>query len=128
MKLCVLSTSSSEGKIWPAVMAFAPVEDGSFILSTEKGNHKYQNLMQNNKAGLVIGFDFTEKNVQATGTAEILESGEEFDQKIEYFFSMNPQAAKFRSDKTVVIIFKPEFVKVTDLSTHPPKVDQFSFS
>lgn len=126
IKLCAFATSSQDGQPWNAIMGYAVQEDLTIVLSTHKGNRKYNNLQENSKVALVFGWEFSGLNVQCEGEAVIIEEGEEYKKTEEFFFTQNPHAAKFKSPDTIFIKIKPTWMRVTNFNKQPPTVEEQS--
>lgn len=124
VKLCAFATVSSDGQPWNAIMGYAVQDDLAIILSTHKGSRKYQNLQENTKVSVVIGWEFSGYNVQLEGEATFVEDGEEYSKAEEFFFGQNPHAAKFKSPDTIYIIVTPTFMRVTNFNIIPPKAEE----
>lgn len=127
VRLCVLSTSSKDGQPEAAVMGYAIKDDLTILLSTKKGTRKLKNISENNKVALVFGWDFGSLNIQYQGAARIIETGNEYKDTENFFFSQNPAAAKFKSPDTVFIEVKPTWIRTTDPRNHPPTVEEKKF-
>ncbi|CAN5183647.1 hypothetical protein BH11PAT1_BH11PAT1_3980 [soil metagenome] len=123
-RLCVLATSTSGGKPECAVLAYAVKEDLSLVLSTHKSSRKCKNIEENNQVSLVFGWAYNEINIQCDGTAQILEKGEKFLHYENFFFSVNPHAEKFKGLDTVFISVKPTWVRITDFTQTPVKIEE----
>ncbi len=126
-KLCVLATASADGKPEAAVMGYAVQDDLTILLSTHKGNRKWQNLSKNSKVSLVFGWSFTEINIQYDGTATLIEEGPQKKEVEEFFFSQNPAARKFETPDTIFIQVKPVWIRLSDLTQTPPTTEEASF-
>lgn len=113
-KLCVLSTSSKDGKTESSVVGYAVMDDLTIIMSTKQTTRKIMNLKENSSTSFVTGFSFSDLNVQMDGVAVIISSGEEYQTLDTFFFSQNPDAARFKSDDTVFIKFTPQWIRYLD--------------
>ncbi len=120
-KVCVLATASKDGQTEAAFVGFAIKEDLIFIVNTEQKSRKFKNIQQNPHVSLVIGWGFSENNVQIDGKARVIENQEE--QATEsFFYEQNPDAKQFKTPTTMFIEIKPTWMRVIDISTHPPKI------
>jgi general stress protein 26 len=123
-KLCVLTTASKNVKPQAALVGYAIKDDLTIVLSTRKGTRKYENLQDNNQVALVFGSGFSENNVQMDGIATIIEEGNEYKQTDEFFFSQNPEAAKFKNPDTIFIVVKPHWIRFIDHSLPSAKPEE----
>lgn len=124
-KLCVIATSSNDGKPEAAVVGYAVKEDLTILLSTHQESRKYKNIKENHHVALVFGWSFTELSVQMEGIARPVEQDySEYKEAEEFFFTQNPDAAKFKSSDTVFIEIKPEWIRSMDLTVHPTKTEE----
>ncbi len=123
-KLCVLSTATKSAKPESAVVGYAVRDDLTIVISTTKGTRKYNNLKENNQVSFVTGWAFNTPDVQIDGIATIIEEGPEYQVAEEFFFSQNPDAAKFKSSKTIFIQFKPTWIRMLDLTVNPPHTEE----
>ncbi len=126
-KLCVLSTINTEGKPESAVMGFCIKDDLTVILSTNLHTRKYQNLKNHPNVSLVFGWNFDQKNVQYEGVAITIENGDLYTKTEEFFFGQNPEAAKFKGKDTVFIEIKPTWIRLLDITVHPPVHEEKTF-
>lgn len=127
VKLCVLGTASNDAQPWSAVVGYAMKDDGTVILSTHTSSKKWTQMKENNKVSLVFGFGFDEANIQSEGVATLIESGENFTDTEEFFFSVNPHAKQFKSDDTAFVSIQLTKVRLTDYRVSPPRVEDTSF-
>lgn len=123
-KLCVIATATTEGKPEAAVMGYAIKDDLTVFLSTHTETRKYQNLAHNSKVSLVIGWDFTEDNVQIDGSARVIEKGDEHSQIEQFFFNQNPGAKAFKSENTVFIEIKPSWIRFMNRKVEPTQISE----
>ncbi len=93
--LCVLSTASKSGISESAVMAYTVKIDGTCVLSTHAGTRKIRNMRENPQISLVCGWAINELTLQANGNASLIENGPEYTEPKTFFYSLNPQAAKY---------------------------------
>lgn len=125
-KLCVLATSTLQGKPECAVLAYTINSDLSIILSTHKSSRKWQNISNNNLVALTMGQSFSELYVQYEGIAELISDGAEFKECEEMFFTANPHAKQFQNEDTAFIKVKPIWIKSTDFSVQPPQITEIT--
>ncbi len=124
-KFCVLATATKNGKPESAVLGYAIKDDFTILVSTHKGSRKAQNILENNQVSLVVGWSFTEANVQCDGLATIIEKGNPlYANDEEFFFSINPYAAQFKSSDTIFIEIKPTWIRFTQFSSSLPHVEE----
>lgn len=128
-KLCMMASSSPDGKPECAVMGYALLDNLSLILCTDNTSRKWKNLLSNPHVALVFGWSFEELNVQYEGTAELIESGEEFDKAKETYFAVHPEALEFKDlPETVYLKITPVWIRLSDYSVTPPRIEEFNLS
>jgi pyridoxine/pyridoxamine 5'-phosphate oxidase len=126
--LCVLSTSTPQGKPESAVLAYAVNNDLSIIISSHLNSRKIQNMLQNNQVCIIFGWAFTGLNIQYEGTATVIKEGEELKRVEEAFYAQQEATRKFHSPDSVFAVIKPTWMRVTDLTEHPWKSEEKSFT
>ena len=124
--LCVAATIGEGGQPQSAVLAFAVLNDLSIILATSYKTRKWENLKKNPKIALSFGWSFSEPNLQYEGTAKLLENGDEFKELDKIYFEKHPEIMEFRDGKTVIIKVTPHWIRLSDYSVQPPKIDELS--
>ena len=124
VKLCVLATSSLDGKPECAVLAYAINNDLSLIVSTHKSSRKWNNIKNNNNVAVVFGQSFTELYVQYEGKAELITEGEAFEESEKMFFDVNPHAKQFQNEDTAFVKIKPVWLRSTDFTVKPPETTE----
>ncbi|MEO6509275.1 MAG: pyridoxamine 5'-phosphate oxidase family protein [Patescibacteria group bacterium] len=125
--LCVFSTVGPDAKPESAVLAYAVHDDLSLVFSTHITTRKWSNLKQNDKVAVVFGMSFTSPNIQYQGVATLIENGSEHNDQEDFFYSQRPETARFKSETTGYIVVKPTWIRLTDMSQHPPKTEEKSF-
>lgn len=128
LKLCVLSTASGDAQPESAVMRYAVKDDLTVVLSTQKNTRKCNNIVQNPSVSLVFGWSFTELNLQCSGVATLIEEGNQYDEWGKFYLTVNPEAAQYKSPNTVYIVVKLSWIRLTDFSGHPPKIEEITLS
>jgi len=126
-KLCVLATSNRDGKPEASVVGYAVMEDLTMLHSTTPQTRKVENLKENPKASLVIGWGFHELSIQMDGIVDIIATGDDYRKADEFFFTQNPLAVKFRSANTLFLKFRPLWVRYIDLTSITPKTEEFTY-
>ncbi|CAN5232062.1 hypothetical protein BH09PAT2_BH09PAT2_07710 [soil metagenome] len=121
-QLCVLSTVNETGKPECAVLAYVVLDDLSLIISTHSSTRKWENLANNKHVAATMGWDFVHPNVQYEGEAECMEQGSDYEWHQKTYFAVHPELKQFKSPNTVFIKVKPKWIRMTDLSQHPPKI------
>ena len=126
-KFCVLATASKNGKTESAVLGYAVKDDFTILLSTHEGSRKVQNILENNQVSLIVGWSFTEAYVQSDCIASIIKKdNQSYADDDQFFFSINPHAAQFKTPDTIFIAIKPVWIRFTDFSSSPPKVEEIN--
>jgi general stress protein 26 len=123
-KLCVLATVNSESQPECAVMAYVAHDDFSVTISTHESTRKWINIKNNNKVALTFGFDHGKLNIQYEGTAEEVAQGPDHQFHEETYFKEHPYLKKFQTPDTKFIKVTGHWVRLTDLSQHPPRVEE----
>ncbi len=125
-KIAVLSTVTHDFLPQSAVVGISETENLELIFGTANDSRKYQNLKNNPRVSLVIGWD-QGKTVQYEGEAVEL-TGEERDEAINIHLSKTSSAAKYLS-KPQEAIFKivPKWIRYSDVSTDPWDVKELKF-
>jgi general stress protein 26 len=124
VKLCVMATVTENGQPECAVLAYVVHDDLSLTISTNKKTRKWHNISKNNKVSLTFGWDHNALNVQYEGIATLVPEGLEQDKAGEVFFEVHPYLKQYQGPDTGFVQIKPHWVRTTDLSVHPPKVEE----
>ena len=88
-KLAVVSTINIKRQPEAALVGIGVSEKLEIIFDTVKTSRKYQNILQNPRVAIVIGWD-NETTVQYEGEAEVLGDGTEAQQLKETYFEVYP--------------------------------------
>lgn len=124
--LMAVSSLGSEGQPQSAVVGFGQTKDLEIIFGTRQSNRKTQNIVNDSRVSVVIGWD---KNgtVQYEGNAQLL-SGEEAGIYVEIYFTKNPMARQYNRDPDQrYFLVKPTWIRYTDVSTGPWTVQEAEF-
>ena len=128
-KLCVLATASNEAKPQCAVMGYTLTPNLEVILSTDSTSRKQNNLQQNHVVALTFGWSFEEFNIQYEGVAQLVKSGDEYKKCEETYFTSHPESEEFKGiPETVFIKVKPTWIRLSDYSTTPPRIEELFFN
>ena len=123
-KFCVMSTISRDNKPECAVMGYSIFDDLTLLLSTHNTSRKWINLKNNPNVAIAIGWSFTEMFVQSEGVVELIFEDGEYTKCEEFHFSQNPEAKKFKSPETVYIKVKPKWIRLSDYTKLPPRIEE----
>lgn len=112
---CVLATVDSNGQPQAATVGFSHADDMSILIGTNKSSRKYQNLKNNSKVAIVVGFEGA-VTFQYEGVAEEKDT-EEISERIEKHFQKVPMAKKFAEESGQTwFIIKPTWLRYSDLA------------
>lgn len=110
---CVLATVTKDGVPQAATVGYSVDGDFNFLISTNKNTRKYQNLIENNKVALVVGF-LGSKTVQLEGSAKELDIT---DKRVEEHLTKLPGAVKFKIQPgQTYFLVRPIWLRFTDYS------------
>jgi len=125
--LGVLSTVTHDFLPQSAVVGFSERPNLELIFGTSSKSRKYQNLLNNPRVAVVIGWD-KGKTVQYEGEAVELKGEAERTDAINLYLSKLPSAAKYLSESEEAI-FKilPKWVKYSDVSVDPWDIIELRF-
>lgn len=126
-KLAVIATAGAAGQPEAAVIGIAVTEDLEVVFDTFNSSRKYQNLIQNPKVALVIGWD-AETTVQLEGEAlELRDPGA--DQYKEVYFSVYPDGRERAANWAGLVHFvvKPNWVRYSQF-TGPTVIEELTLS
>lgn len=117
-KRLVLATVDPDGRPEAAFVAYGDTPDGRIVIGTSNQSRKYANIRNLGSAAVVVGLEGSE-SVQLEGGIRILDS-EEYDEYIDYHFSKNPDAERYRhkSDQAY-LLFIPQWARYVDVATEP---------
>lgn len=122
---CVLTTVTKDGLPQAATVGYSVDGDFNFLIGTNKNTRKYQNLKNNNKIALVVGFAGS-KTVQLEGTARELEIT---DKRVEAHLNKLPSAVKFKIHPgQTYFLIKPTWLRFTDYSSKQQIFETKDFS
>lgn len=112
---CVLATVSAEGKPEAATLLFAMDDDFTFYFGTDKKYRKYQNILKNKNAAVVVGVSSKEpKSAQIEGEIEILKSAPDITKARKIFEERNPAMKPFLDLPLVFLRLKPKWLRFLD--------------
>lgn len=124
----IFGTVSPDGVPQTAAIHVALDEENFVIvIGTHNNSRKYQNILNNPKSSLVVGFDeSTMETVQMDGTAYVPE-GEELERLIDIYYTKFPNARIFKDDpKSVHIAFKPTWIRYSHFKAKPPIIEEIT--
>lgn len=118
--LCVLSTVTPDHKSESAVMAYAVEDDFTFVMSTEPGTRKYQNIISNPNVSIIVG-GLDSPSIQIDGIASIPE-----DQATpkEFALKQHPDLKDYLSDTIKFIEIKTTWLRYSDFTQNPPIIEE----
>ncbi len=127
-EFCVISTNQPGLAPESAVISFSELEDMQLIFGTFQGSRKYQNIKQDNKVSLALGWDNTTKQtLQIEGYAMEVNDADRL--RIEDIHcKKNPSSERFRGKpEQRYFIVKPYWLKYSDYSVHPQEIWELHF-
>jgi pyridoxine/pyridoxamine 5'-phosphate oxidase len=124
--LAVISTISLNSKPEAALIGIAVSEDLEIIFDTVKTSRKYQNLLQNPSAALVIGWD-NETTVQYEGIATEL-NGADVQYYKEIYFEVYPDGRERDKTWPDIVHFKitPKWIRYSNFN-EPVIIEEMNF-
>ena len=117
-KYCVLATSTKEGKPEAATIEYSHDRNYNIIFETFQAYRKYNNLINNPKASIVI----TEgsNTVQMDGIVQKLEGKVLEEAKEIHFHKFGKNRDLYKSNDNIFFIFIPKWKRIM-LGENPPK-------
>ena len=126
-KICVLATATKIGQPHLSIMRYVIRQDLEVILSTHEGSRKWKNLQENPNVALAFGTTFDELYIQMAGTAQFVIRYGKLEKEVQEYFSENKLREEFSDDPNIVyLVVKPRWVRITDFSVQPRKVDEIN--
>lgn len=126
-KLGVVSTINQNNKPEAALVGIAVSDQFEVVFDTIKISRKYQNILQNNKVAIVVGWD-NETTVQYEGEAEILGDDTEAQKLKEIYFEAYPDGRE-RAETwpgLVHIKVKPKWLRYSNFND-PVVIEEIAF-
>jgi uncharacterized pyridoxamine 5'-phosphate oxidase family protein len=117
-KTCVLATVASDGRPQAATVGFSVDDSFNLLVGTNRNSRKYQNLVNNKKVALVVGFS-GDKTVQIEGmvTNDIPLS----DERVAQHYEKVPGAKRFKDyEGQTYLMIVPSWLRMTDYSSVEP--------
>ncbi len=126
-KLAVIATTTPTGQPEAAVIGIAVTEELEVVFDTLNSSRKYQNIVQNPKVALVIGWD-AETTVQLEGEAVEL-NGPEAEKYKEAYFAVYPDGRERAANWPGLVHFvvKPKWVRYSEFG-EPAVIEDMSFT
>lgn len=124
--LAVLSTIAGNALPQAAVVGYAVKPSLELFFGTYKSSRKYQNLRNNPRVALVVGWE-QGKTVQYEGEAFELRD-EALEQSKKFFLSQVPTVAKYvaETDERFFEV-RPRWIRYSDISRDPWDVEELDF-
>lgn len=123
-KLAVVSTVDENSVPESAVVEFGEYGEFNLVIDTFVHSRKYKNLIKNNEAAFVIGWN-DDITIQINANAHLLD-GEELEQAKESYFEKNPRAKKWDNCEEVAYFgFKPKWIRYSDVGMNPWHIEEF---
>ena len=124
--LCVLSTVDSNGASESALVGFSVFNDQDLTIGTDRNSRKFKNILVNSRVSVVIGWE--DKSVQYEGVAREL-VGQELEDRQKEHFIKNPGSAKYKDEPgEVYVSISPTWIRFTDGTVDPWRVEERQFS
>lgn len=112
---CVLSTMAPGSQPEAATVLFAVEDDFSLYFGTDRKYRKYNNLLGNPRAAVVVGTAPDDpREVQIEGEIEMLEGSEDAELVKKVFETRNPAMVPFLKLPLVYFRLRPTWVRFLD--------------
>ncbi len=112
---------SASGAPQAAVVGFAVSDQLEFVFDTLDSTRKFQNIVQESRVSLVIGWD-EEITVQIDGVADVLRGAEQTRLR-ECYFGVHPDGRERLAWNGIEHIrVKPTWFRYSDFSVDPPRI------
>ena len=126
-KLAVQASTSSSGAPQAAVIGFAVGDALELVFDTLTSTRKYQNLRQDPRIALVIGWDDA-ITAQIEGIADFPE-GPELERLQQVYFGPYPDGRDRLAWPGITHVrVRPTWVRLSDFTTDPPRITEQEFS
>ena len=125
-KLAVQASTSSSGAPQAAVIGFAVSDALELVFDTLTSTRKYQNLRQDPRIALVIGWDDA-ITAQIEGIADFPE-GPELERLQQVYFGPYPDGRDRLAWPGITHVrVRPTWVRLSDFTTDPPRITEQDF-
>jgi len=124
-KLAVMSTVTSDSRPESAVIGIGVKENLELVCSTFRSSRKYENIHQNPRVALVIGWE-DNKTVQYEGAAEEI-TDEVSPEDLQLLTSVPSIAKHLEWEHRTFFKIRPTWIRFSDLSMDPWERFEISF-
>jgi pyridoxine/pyridoxamine 5'-phosphate oxidase len=125
-RFAVVSTVHN-GAPQAALIGIAVTDAFDIVFDTVTTSRKYANLISDPRVALVVGWDYG-RTLQIEGVADVL-SGDELDACKQVYFAMWPDGRERETWPDITYIrVRPRWLRYSDLSAAPPRIEEFTFS
>ena len=112
---CVLATLSPDGKPEAATVLFAVDDEFTFYFGTSEKYRKYQNLLKNRQAAIVVGVMASDpRSAQIEGEMEPITEEADVVKTKEFFTERNPAMKPFLNWPLKFFRLKPTWLRFLD--------------
>jgi pyridoxine/pyridoxamine 5'-phosphate oxidase len=125
-RFAVVSTVCA-GAPQAALVGIAVTDAFDIVFDTITTSRKYANLIADPRVALVVGWDYG-RTLQAEGLADVL-SGDELNACKQVYFAMWPDGRERETWPDITYIrVRPRWLRYSDLSVTPPRIEELMFS
>jgi predicted pyridoxine 5'-phosphate oxidase superfamily flavin-nucleotide-binding protein len=126
-KLAVQATVAKDGAPQAAVVGIAVTDDFEIIFDTLESTRKYQNLVNDPRIALVVGWDH-EKTAQIEGLVDF-PTGSELERiRAAYFIPYPDGRDRLAWPGITHARVRPTWVRFSDFTTDPPTIEEMTFT
>ena len=128
-RVSVLSTCTSRAEPHSSVMHYScAAELPALFFSTDDRSAKASDCRENSRASVALGWSEVDwVTVQMRGALRALTSPDELEAAKAAHYAVHPNARQFDTDPhTLFLVFKPDWVRFSDLAAAPPLVEEMT--
>jgi PPOX class probable F420-dependent enzyme len=124
-RLCVVATTSSDGRPQAAVVGYGASDDLEIVFDTLSSTRKYENLRRDARVALVIGWD-DERTLQIEGCADFPE-GDELARIRECYFAAYPDGRDRLAWAGISHVrVRPTWLRYSDFGKQPERIEEIA--
>jgi len=126
-KYGVVSSIGPDNFPQSALVGIAVTARLEIIFDTDNASRKFRNLAIRPRCSFVVGWS-EEKTVQLEGVASIAAGAEVNDVRAFYLSVWKDGEARAASPNTAYIVVRPVWIRYSDYSIQPPKIEEFDIA